>query len=456
MTRNGAVSFWWDAVGVPSPRNVLLSDTTADVCIVGGGFTGLWTAYYLKRAEPRLRVVVLEQRFCGYGASGRNGGWLMGAMTGTRSGYARSGRDAVLAMGAALRGTVGEVERVCAAEGIDADLVRGGELTVARTPAQLERLRAWVAEEHSWGELDHVELSAAQTSAHVAVAGTLGGAWTPHCARIHPVKLLEGLRGAALDLGVVIHEGTPVTAIEPGVALAVLGRVTSPVVIRATEGFTASLRGARREWLPMNSSMIVTERVSAAAWDEIGWRGRETLGDMAHMYLYAQRTADDRIAIGGRGVPYKFGSRTDTDGRTPVVTVASLTRLLHETFPAVAEVPIAHAWSGVLGVPRDWCPSVGLDRASGVGWAGGYVGHGVAATNLAGRTLSDLILERDTDLVHLPWVGRRGRRWEPEPLRWLGVRAMYAAYRTADRIEQRPGVRRTSVVARVADKVAGR
>ena len=234
------------------------------------------------------------------------------------------------------------------------------------------------------------------------------------------------------------------------------GRVLAPIVVRATEGFTSALRGARREWLPMNSSMIVTEPLSSAAWDEIGWGGRETLGDMAHMYLYAQRTADDRIAIGGRGQPYRFGSRTDVDGATPAATVQSLHSLLGEIFPVAASAPIAHAWSGVLAVPRNWCPTVGLDRATGLAWAGGYVGHGVAATNLAGRTLTDLILARDTSLVRLPWVAPRGRRWEPEPLRWLGVQAMYSAYRAADRRESREGAATTSVIARLADKVAGR
>jgi glycine/D-amino acid oxidase-like deaminating enzyme len=455
--RNGDVSFWWDEIGVPAPRNVLRGDSSADVCIIGGGFTGLWTAYYLKRADPMLRVVILEQKFCGYGASGRNGGWLMGAMTGQRREYERAGgRDGVLALGAALRATVAEVAHVCAAERIDADLVHGGELTIARTPAQVERLRAFIADEHAWGETDHVLLSADETRRRVAASGVLAGAWTPHCARIQPVKLVNGLRAAVEALGVDIYEGTKVVAIEPLAAVTERGRLLAPIVVRATEGFTAALPGSRREWLPMNSSMIVTQPLSDAAWDEIGWSGRETLGDMAHMYLYAQRTADDRIAIGGRGLPYRFGSRTDLDGVTPQVTVQSLQRLLGEVFPAAASAPIAHAWSGVLGVPRNWCPSVGLDRKTGLAWAGGYVGHGVAATNLAGRTLTDLILNRDTPLVRLPWVGRRGRRWEPEPLRWLGVQAMYSAYRTADKREGRAGASTTSAIARLADKVSGR
>ena len=171
--------------------------------------------------------------------------------------------------------------------------------------------------------------------------------------------------------------------------------------------------------------------------------------------MYAQRTADDRIAFGGRGVPYRAGSRVDDDGATQERTIGSLTELLHRFFPAARGAAIDHAWSGVLGVPRDWAATVGLDRSTGLGWAGGYVGTGVTATNLAGRTLADLVLGRDTDLTRLPWVGHRARKWEPEPLRWTAVQAIYAAYHAADRAEAR-GRETTSPIARAADLVAGR
>lgn len=154
-------------------------------------------------------------------------------------------------------------------------------------------------------------------------------------------------------------------------------------------------------------------------------------------------------------MPYRYGSRVDRDGTTQPATIASLRDVLARRFPAAAGARIDHAWAGVLGVPRDWCAEVVLDRRTGVGWAGGYTGHGVATTNLAGRTLRDLVLGHDTALTALPWVGRQARRWEPEPLRWLGVQAMYAAYRAADRREDARGSS-TSVLARVADAVSGR
>lgn len=457
MSVNGDVSFWWRQLGgTPEPRPPLPGPAEADVCIVGAGYTGLWTAYYLAQAQPDLRITVLEERFAGYGASGRNGGWLTNSVTGGRARYARShGRDAAIAQQRALNDAVDEVLAVADREGIDIGAHKGGELTVARTPAELARLRAFAASEAAWPATDLETWDAARTAAELRVAGALGAVWHPHCARIHPARLVAGLARAVERLGVRIHEGTRVEEILPGVARTAAGDVRATHVIRATEGFTPALRGQHRTWLPMNSSMIATEPLPAAVWDEIGWDGRATLGDMAHVYMYAQRTEDDRIAFGGRGDPYPSGARVEAGGATPAGTVAQLTALLHAFFPAAREVPIAHAWSGVLGVPRDWAATVGHDPRTGLGWAGGYVGTGVTATNLAGRTLADLVLGLDTERVRLPWVGHRAKRWEPEPLRWLAVQGIYAAYRAADRAEAASGSARTSVLARVADLVSG-
>lgn len=455
-TTNGGVSFWWQQLGLPGVRAGLAGSLDVDVAIVGAGYTGLWTAYYLKKAQPDLRIALLESRFAGFGASGRNGGWLTHEITGGRARYAEAhGRQAAIDHQRVLNETVDEVIAVAAAEGIDADIVKGGELNVAYTPAQQSRLLAAAKADADWPGVDAELLSAADSSARIDVAGTLGGIWHPHCARIHPAKLVHGLAAAVERAGVPIYEGTTVTEIRPGAAVTDHGTVRATYVLRTTEGFTANLRAEHRTWLPMNSSMIVTEPLPAAVWDEIGWSGRETLGDFAHVYMYAQRTADDRIAFGGRGVPYRYGSKVDTDGATQQAAIDSLTALLRRFFPAAASVPIDHAWAGVLGVPRDWSATVGLDRATGSGWAGGYVGTGVTATNLAGRTLCDLVLGRDTDLTRLPWNGHRSRRWEPEPLRWLAVQGIYALYRTADRAEFK-GRPTTSPFARVADLVAGR
>lgn len=452
--KNGLVSHWLDRL--PTPRPSLPGDIDADVCIVGAGYTGLWTAYYLKRADPSLRVVVLEARFAGFGASGRNGGWLSGLVPGDRNAMAkRYGRDGVLAWQRALNDAVDEVTAVAEREGIDAGIVKGGTLEIARNRAQATRLAAAIDEERRW-EVDGIEpLTTIEAAQRIQFAGVVAAYHTPHCARIQPAHLARGLADVVERLGVTIHENSPVTEIAAGRAITPLGTVRAPIVLRATEGFTPALRGLRRRWLPMNSSMIATEPISAEVWESIGWRGRETVGDTAHGFFYAQRTVDDRIAIGGRSVPYRYASRTDVDGRVPTRTVRHLSQVLHDVLPQVRDVPIAHAWCGVLAVPRDWEAGVALDRASGLGWAGGYVGHGVTATNLAGRTLADLVLQQATPRTELPWVGHVSRNWEPEPLRWLGVRGLYVAYKIADRHEA-GGRATTSPIARVADVITGR
>ncbi|WP_206660170.1 MULTISPECIES: FAD-dependent oxidoreductase [unclassified Streptomyces] len=458
---NGGISFWYADDGLPAARRPLAGDASADVVIVGGGYTGLWTAYYLKKAAPFLRITVLEQKFCGYGASGRNGGWLYNGIAG-RDRYAElHGHEAAVRLQKAMNDTVDEVVRVAGEEGIEADVHKGGVLEVATTPAQLARLRAFHEHELSYGEKDRELYDAGETAERIKVADAVGASWTPHGARLHPAKLVKGLAAAVEALGVTIHESTPVTEIRPKHAVTPYGTVRAPYVLRCTEGFTAGLKGLRRTWLPMNSSMIATEPLTDAQWECVGWEGRETLGDMAHAYMYAQRTADGRIALGGRGAPYRFGSRTDSDGRTQQATIEALREILVRFFPSLAGVGIAHAWSGVLGVPRDWCATVTLDRSTGIGWAGGYVGSGVATTNLAARTLTDLVqLDSGqggrTELTDLPWVGHKVRKWEPEPLRWLGVQGMYATYRAADRRERRTHSARSSRLARVADRVAGR
>lgn len=424
--------------------------------MVGAGLTGLWTAYYLKQLDRSLNVAIVEARFAGFGASGRNGGWLTNSVTGGVEQYrATHGVEAASRQQAALTESVYEVVSVARREEIDADIHLGGELRVATNRAQLNRVRAQLAASSRWPGTDWEELSESDVTARVDIPGALGGMWQPHCATIQPAKLVDGLASVVEELGVQIFEDSPVEEIRAGTARTALGSVRAGSVIRATEGFTARLPGQRRTWLPMNSSMIATQPLSPDMWQEIGWQRREALANEAHAYIYAQRTADDRIALGGRGVPYRYASRFDSDGHTPDSTVEALRGVLATLFPAAKGVPVAQAWSGVLAVPRDWSPTVTYDPSTGLGCAGGYVGTGVTATNLAGRTLADLILGRDSDLTTLPWIDHRAQRWEVEPLRWLGVAAIYAAYRAADRAE-RDGRTTTSRWARVADVVTGR
>jgi glycine/D-amino acid oxidase-like deaminating enzyme len=457
--RNGEVSYWWQRHGIGARRPALPGGTEADVCIVGAGFTGLWTAYYLKRADPALRIVMLEANFAGYGASGRNGGWVTSALPGSRAKYARGprGKDGVRDLEQHLRDTVDEVARVCTAEGIDAGLVKGGELSVATSAAQDARLRHRLEEERAWGDGPGIVryLEGRELAGRLRVQGAVGALYSPHCARMQPADLVAGLAGVVAAAGVQLYEATPVTSISPGLARTPAGDVRAPYILRCTEGFTADIPGQHRTLLPMNSAMIVTGPLSDEAWQRIGWDGCETLGDEAHAYIYAQRTADGRIALGGRGIPYRFGSGIDHDGAIAASTIAQLGRILRRMFPAATPAGLEHAWCGVLGVPRDWCATVTLDAQAGLGWAGGYSGHGVAASNLAGRTLADLVRGVPSALTTLPWVGHRSPRWEPEPARWAGVHGLYTLYRAADRLEGAGRSDRTSVLARAGDLISG-
>jgi glycine/D-amino acid oxidase-like deaminating enzyme len=424
------------------PRAGLRGPTQADVAIIGAGYTGLWSAYYLAKAAPGLRIVVVEREFAGFGASGRNGGWCSALFPLAHQRLAAlAGREGTLAQQRALDDTVTEVGGVAANEGIDAHFAQGGKIALARTPVQLDRARAQVQRARAFRfDSSHIVLLDAEAARDLlGAADVLGATYSAHCAALHPARLVRGLASAVERAGVRLYEGTAVTEITPGRVVTDHGTVHAPFVVRATEGYTPQLRGHRRTLAPVYSLMLATEALPPAFWEEVGLRRREVFTDYRHLVIYGQRTADDRFAFGGRGAPYHLGSRVHPAYDREPAVFAELHRILVELFPALAGVAITHTWGGPLGVPRDWFPSVGLDRATGMGWAGGYVGDGVAAANLAGRTLADLILERDTELVTLPWVQHRSPNWEPEPLRWLGATATRRMMAGADVVELRTG-----------------
>ena len=451
------LSLWLDTVpGSLEPGPPLPGNRDVDVAIVGAGFTGLWTAYYLAQADPGLRIAICEKEIAGFGASGRNGGWCSALFPASLAKLERmAGRAQAIAMHRAMQQTVDEVGRAAAAESIDCHWAKGGTVQLARSATQLERAAAEVREARTFGfgEDDLRLLTADEARSMVSASGVVGGTFTPHCAAIHPARLVRGLADAVRRRGVELFERTPVLDIQPGKLTTPSGTVRAQYVVRATEGYTTRLPGLRRAVAPVYSLMIATAPLPEAAWDEIGLAGRPTFGDLRHLIIYGQRTADGRLAFGGRGAPYHLGSavRPSFD-RVPAV-FAALRRTLAELFPVLGSARITHAWGGPIGVPRDWCASVGLDRSTGLGWAGGYVGDGVSTTNLAGRTLSDLITGADTDITRLPWVGHRSPRWEPEPLRWLGVNAGLQVMSWADRQETRTG--RPSRAAAVVGRFLG-
>jgi glycine/D-amino acid oxidase-like deaminating enzyme len=447
--RYRAVSLWLDTCGDDlTPRPALTEDLDVDVAVIGAGYTGLWTAYYLAVADPALRIAVVEREIAGFGASGRNGGWCSALFAASREAVTRrAGRLAALALQRSMIDTVGEVGRVVAAERIDCGYHRGGTLRLATRPAHVSRIRAEVAADAGWGlsEADSRWLPAAEAAERLAVPGLLGAAFTPHCARVQPAALVRGLARAAAARGVRLYErtaaldiraggtGRPAQVRTPG------GTLRAAVVVRATEAYTAQLPASARALVPLYSLLVATDPMPESTWDEIGWSGAETVTDGRHLLIYAQRTADGRIAFGGRGAPYHWGSAIrpgyDSDQRI----FRQLERALHALLPATRDVPVRYRWGGPLGVPRDWFPSVSYNRRTGLAAAGGYVGDGVGTANLAGRTLVDLLTGRDTELSRLPWVGHRSPRWEPEPLRWLGINAGRLLAASADSAEARTG-----------------
>jgi glycine/D-amino acid oxidase-like deaminating enzyme len=439
-TRYEDVSLWMSQVGPLDPRPALDGDTTADVAIIGAGFTGLWTAYYLLEAQPTLRVVLLERAVAGAGASGRNGGFCDGYLNGDPDRYAAEhGRAATLALRAAAARTPELIGEILAKEGIDAGFVRNGSLNLARTPEQARRQQAKVAANTEWrlGDgLDKRWLTADEVGERVQVPGVLGALHAPSVARVQPARLVRGLAEAVERRGATIYEGTTVTEIGERRVRTDRGVVSAQHVIRATEGYSEGLNGNNRRLLGFTSQIVATEPLPESVWHRIGLADRELVVTNDRLFIYMQRTVDDRIALGG-GYTYRPVRPADPDAEQRFLVRSNFDLLedtLRRLFPAAADAPITHRWGGIWGAGRDFCPTVSYDRRSGFGWAGGY-GDGVAASNLAGRCLTDLVLDRDTEMARLAWVNHAARRWPPDPLPRIGSTVITRGFDVADRRE---------------------
>ncbi len=449
-----SLSFWHDSVAAAGDalerRSGLDGDADADVVIVGGGLTGLWTAWYLHEREPEARILVVEKEIAGFGASGRNGGWCSALFPRSTGSLEKAhGREAALAMRRAMIATVGEVGRAAGEAGVDCDYVRGGTELYARSAVQERAARADVAEAAAYG-VDPFEWWEAD---RLGASRSRGGVFDPNCARVHPAKLVRGLARALEERGVRIAEGTAVTHVAPGRVETDRGTVSCDRVVIALEGYGASLPQTHRDILPLYSLMIATEPLPDAFWDEVGIPHGRTFSDYRHLLIYGQRTADNRFAFGGRGARYHWGSAIHPEYDRVQRVFDHLRRTLGELFPAIGDAEVTHRWGGPLGVPRDWHAAVRYDPHARIGWAGGYVGDGLSTTNIAGRTLAELLTGADTELTRLPWVGHRSPRWEVEPLRFLGSNAGLTAMAAADAEEGMTG--RSSLIARVMGPLVG-
>jgi glycine/D-amino acid oxidase-like deaminating enzyme len=439
MTREGAdplgyaaTSYWLETcLDDLTPRSPLRGEIDADVAILGAGYTGLWTAYELLRHDPSLRVVLLEREIAGFGASGRNGGWVASGLNASPDRLVRRfGQDGMSAIEDAVAGAVDAVGVAIAREGIEADYAKGGSLTVARGPEQLPALEEhWRSLERSGRAAGYQRLDASETAARIRIEGALGSIYGSQYAVVHPGKLVRGLARAVERHGGTIYEQTAVTDVEPG-ALPQLrpalrttsGRVRARAVVLAGEAYLTQLRPFHRSLLPLYSLIVLTEPVSDADWATIGWAAREVLASYRLSVDYLSRTADGRILFGGRGAPYRFGSRIEPAFDRDARTHALLRSFVEAWFPSLRGIAFGHAWGGPLGMPRDWIPTFSFDPRSGVASGRGYTGHGVSTANLAGRVLARLILGEQDELTALPLVNHRSPDWEPEPLRWIGVR----------------------------------
>jgi glycine/D-amino acid oxidase-like deaminating enzyme len=436
-------------------------DLDVDVAIVGGGLTGLWTAWHLLQRDATLRVAVIERETVGFGASGRNGGWCSALLPMSLAAVeSEHGAAAATRMQRAMLDNVHEVVAFGESHAIGDACHLGGTISLARTQPQIERLRQRVAEFERFGFADDYHWIGAEEARHICNASdVLGAIYTPTCATVHPLRLTHAVARAVDAAGARIVEHTAVERIVPRQLTTSGGTVHAEIVVRATEGYTAQFDGERRALLPIYSLMIATEPIPDDAWASIGLADRPTFHDGRRLIIYGQRTTDGRIAFGGRGAPYHFGSKVRPEFDTDEGVRALLTESLRELFPVLAGTEITHHWGGVLAAPRDWTPFVRYDRSAALATAGGYVGDGVATTHLAGRTLAALITgstgNGDDELVRLPWVGHRSRAWEPEPLRWLGVNGTRMAAARSDRAELRTG-RPSRLWGGVIDAVLGK
>jgi len=433
----------------------LNASISADVAIVGAGYSGLWTAIYLLKAKPSLRVVLLEGEQVGFGASGRNGGWVSAIFPISLSKVARLySHQAALDLQAAMNATVTQIGQALTEAGIEADFVQQGFISLARSVPQWTRVQAAVTAAVDFGLPSQFRaLNAAQATAKLNACGVQGALFTEHCATVHPGKLVHGLATWVERLGGLIYPHSRVLQIEPGRLVTAHGEVRAETIIRATEAYSCLDKAYHRRLIPLHSLMLATEPLPEGLRKQLKLAHRMAFNDMRHLRVYSQVTEDGRLVFGGRGAPYAFGSHIREEAACIDGGHLRLHQALVDFLPPLKDVAISHRWGGVLGVARDWCPSVHFDPKTRIGFTGGYVGDGVATSHLAARILRNLILHEDEAINRLPLVQHRSPDWEAEPWRYLAINGGLAAARFADREERLSG--RPSYTAALLERLTG-
>ncbi|MGE3797209.1 MAG: NAD(P)/FAD-dependent oxidoreductase [Thermomicrobiales bacterium] len=438
-------SYWLESCGDDlTPRPPMEGSIDVDVAILGAGYSGLWTAYYLLQHDPSLKIAILEREIAGFGASGRNGAWCTSGFPTGMEKLARGwGRQAAIDTHRAMTGAVDEVGNVASRHGLDIEWEKAGTLFVARGPAQLPAIESIARSLANFGFDDEVEMiDEVGTAERIRITDARGSVWLRHTAVIHPGRLVRGLARLVESLGATIYEQTEVTHFTSGAYPALhteRGHARAKMIVLCGEAYMSGLEGVGRQLMPVYSLITLTEPLSDDQWAEIGWHTRHTVESCKYTIDYLSKTADGRILFGGRGAPYHFGSKIDDRFDRHPATHEMLQNNVRSWFPALKNARFTHTWGGPLGWPRDFMPTFAFDPRSNVASARGYTGNGVATANLAGRTLADLMLGHHTERTTLPPVNHRSPNWEPEPFRFVGVRYVQRAYRKLDEVAERTG-----------------
>lgn len=431
---------YWLGASPYEPGPALSGERRADVAIVGGGFTGLCTAHFLSELEPSLDVVVLESEVVGFGASGRNGGFSMTLFGLTLGVTARMyGKARAAEAHHYMEEAVETLERLVGELGIDSDYERPGFLRVATSPAYVRRIQEEIELAHRLG-LEGIEWIGADAVRAEVDSPTYLGAWSePRCGILDPAKQARGLAAAVRRAGVDVFERSPVTRIDRGSAAITLdtpgGRVRAGRVVLATNAYSHLLPELRRRQSPAFTHIVLTEPLSDSQLGEIGWRNRQGIETARNMVHYYRLTADNRLLMGGRDVSLSYGTDMERDHHPP--TFAGLERDVRTTFPSLRDVRFTHRWGGPVSVPVQMVPALGRLGDPRIVYSLGCMGHGVSLTHLNGRTLAELLLERETERTAAWFVDRRVVPWPPEPLRFLAGAAVRGALKLQDRFTDR-------------------
>lgn len=435
--------FWLDDVVAPEPAPTLVQDTTADLVIVGAGYTGLWTALIAKEADPSRDVVLVEAHTAGSAASGRNGGFCSASLThGDANGLDRFPEEFDTLQRLGMQ-NLDDIEATLIRHQIDAEFERTGELDIAIEPWQLRELQQMAQEVDARGGTLDV-LDAEQTRAIVDSPRYLGSVYDRDgVAMVHPAKLALGLRRACLDLGVRLYEHTPVTGVrkdKDGSGLSIrteLAAIRADRVVLATNADTSLLRRLRQFVVPVYDYVLVTEPLSEEQMNSLGWQGRQGLSDTANQFHYYRLTADNRILWGGYDVIYHYGSHVRAEYDQRPETFALLAEQFFDTFPQLAGVRFTHRWGGAIDTCSRFTAFWGTAFGGRLSYVAGFTGLGVGASRFGGLVALDLVDGVDNERTRLQFVRSKPLPFPPEPLRYTGIQLTRRAIAHADAHEGR-------------------